>query len=181
MLLPLRFTCLLLFTLSYLLPKANSETDYGCSVPNIDIQKCLNQSNKNSSYIEESCCKTLSQIAESGFKCLCSLGTMPPIALAGLPLSLSFLNCFISMPSLNPCPALARMAGLVTPESPKEQNQLSSPPNVDVLVSYPPPTNSTVEEGEHSVLPNGEQNSNTRMCLWLALFLFFPFWVFYLV
>ncbi|XP_028795398.1 uncharacterized protein LOC114750922, partial [Neltuma alba] len=128
------------------LPKANSETDHGCSVPNIDLQKCLNQS-KNSLSIEDSCCRALNQIAEDGFKCLCSLITATPITLVGPPLSLPFLNCFISIPPLSLCPAsLAPMAVLVAPESQEEQNQLSSPADADVVVSHPPPTNLTVDD-----------------------------------
>ncbi|KAF7806875.1 Large tegument protein like [Senna tora] len=166
--LPLRPVWLLTFILlCFLIPKAKTQIgEDPCSLLNIDLNKCLNQSN-DSIHIEDSCCKGLNQIVQAGLNCLCSfLRSSSSLDLFSLtPLPLPFSNCFISLPPLSLCQALGPVTVLLPPDSPKEEqiNQ-SSPPNVVVVpVSPPPPQEVVVPSSNLTMDRNSSSVSNAKV------------------
>lgn len=94
-------SCVLL--LCFLVPRAKTQMDGGgCSVQSMELKQCLNQSN-GSMYIKDGCCKTLNQIVQAGFNCLCSLIRPSSIEIDIHQLALPLSNCLIFVPSLTLC------------------------------------------------------------------------------
>ncbi|CAN4116520.1 unnamed protein product [Withania somnifera] len=72
-----------------------------CSFEGISLEKCMDQG-KSSPTSFDSCCKSLNQVIQAGYYCLCAiLGSSTPLITTSLVLPLS--NCFISIPPLTQC------------------------------------------------------------------------------
>lgn len=91
-------TWVLVFGLCALTPMINSQIQ-GCSIEVIDLSQCLNQGNSSSIDI---CCKTLNQVVQAGYSCLCSLAAAS-FPVLSTPISLPFSNCEISVPPPTLC------------------------------------------------------------------------------
>lgn len=96
----IKLMCILVLELCALTPMINGQIP-GCSIEGINLLQCLNyQVNKSSIEI---CCKTLTQVVQAGYNCLCSALASSNIPLLNAPISLPFSNCFISVPPLTLC------------------------------------------------------------------------------
>ncbi|GAV89953.1 hypothetical protein CFOL_v3_33364 [Cephalotus follicularis] len=116
-----------------LTPMVKSQIN-GCSVESIDLEQCLNQG--NSLFSIDTCCKSLNQVVQAGFNCLCLL-VQSSTHILSTPLSLPLSNCHISAPPMTLCRVLATMPVVLPPDIPKEITQPSKPAN-DVLMPQPP-------------------------------------------
>ncbi|KAK1592473.1 hypothetical protein Q3G72_025477 [Acer saccharum] len=155
----IRLTWVLVFELCVLTPIVSSQIQ-GCSMEGIDLLQCLNQD--NSSFSSDNCCKTLRQVVQAGYNCLCSL-LSPTIPLLSSPFSLPLSNCNIYVPPLTLCRVLSPIPVVFPPPaaSPKELIPPPSAPPEPVFVPPPLPPSSPPQE---TVVPsNSTRKNNSTM------------------